>query len=191
MLAKLGWLEGRNLKIDQRVGMADANRLRTSAAGLVSLAPDVIVAGGAAPTRAVQQATQTIPIVFTGVGDPAANGLVRNIVHPEGNTTGFSTTEPAAAGKWLELLKAAAPRITRVVIVFNPDLATTSPNYIASIEQGARTLSVQTVKAPFRMQALGHACGWVTTGIWVEACAASLISVPPWPSLAAAKVDAM
>jgi putative ABC transport system substrate-binding protein len=149
-LAKLGWIEGHNLKIDRRFGAADANRLRASAVELVSLAPDVIVAGGAAPTRALQQATQTIPIVFTGGGDAAAIGLVKNIARPEGNTTGFSSAEPMIGGKWLELLKEAAPHLKRVAIVFNPDLAPTAPNYIASIEAAAQTLSVKTVKVPFR-----------------------------------------
>jgi putative ABC transport system substrate-binding protein len=148
-LAKLSWIEGRNLKIERHVGAADANRLRAVAAELVSLAPDVLVTTGAAPTRALQQATQTIPIVFTGGGDAAANGLVKNIARPEGNTTGFSSSEPTAGGKWLELLKEAAPRITRVAIVFNPEVAPTAPNYIASIEHAARTLSVQTFKVAF------------------------------------------
>src|SRR5437764_161435 len=128
-LAEFGWIEGRNLKIDRRFGGADANRLRAVAAELVSLAPDVIVTPGAAPTRALQQATQTIPIIFTGGGDAAAIGLVKNIARPEGNTTGFSSSEPMIGGKWLELLKEAAPHLTRVAIVFNPDLAPTAPNY--------------------------------------------------------------
>jgi putative tryptophan/tyrosine transport system substrate-binding protein len=149
-LAKLGWIEGRNLKVEGRFGVADANRLRAYAVELVSLAPDVIIAGGAMPTRALQQATQTIPIVFTGGGDAAAIGLVRNIARPEGNTTGFSSNEPMIGSKWLELLKAAAPHLTRVAIVFNPDLAPTAPNYIASIDAAAQTLSVKTVKVPFR-----------------------------------------
>jgi ABC-type uncharacterized transport system substrate-binding protein len=148
-LAKLGWIEGRNLKIDRRFGAAEADRLRNSAVELVSLAPDVIVAGGAAPTRALQQATQTIPIVFTGGGDAAAIGLVKNIARPEGNITGFSSSEPMIGGKWLELLKEAAPHLKKVAIVFNPDVAPSAPNYIASIETAAQTLSVKTVKVPF------------------------------------------
>jgi putative ABC transport system substrate-binding protein len=149
-LAELGWIEGRNLKIDRRFGGADANRLRAIAAELVSLAPDVIVTPGAAPTRALQQATQTIPIIFTGGGDAAANGLVKNIARPESNTTGFSSAEPTIGGKWLELLKEAVPRLTRVAIVFNPEVAPTAPNYISSIQQAAQTLSMQTVKLAFR-----------------------------------------
>ena len=149
-LARLGWIEGRNLRIERRFGAADANRMRAAAAELVSLSPDVIVAGGASPARALQQATRTIPIVFTGGGDAAVIGLVKNIARPEGNITGFSNSEPMIGGKWLELLKAAAPHVTRVAIAFNPDLGPTAPNYIASIEAAAQTHSVKTVKVPFR-----------------------------------------
>jgi putative ABC transport system substrate-binding protein len=149
-LASLGWIEGRNVSIDQRFAAGDLNRTRTYAAELVSLGPDVLVTPSAAPTRALQQATQTIPIVFTGGGDASANGLVRNIVRPEGNTTGFSTSEPTQAGKWLELLKQAAPQLSRVAIVFKPEVAPTAPKYIAVIEAVAQSLSVQTTKIAFQ-----------------------------------------
>ena len=148
-LSSSGWIEGRNLNIDQRFAAGDLNRTRTYAAELVSLAPDVLVTPSAAPTRALQQATQTIPIVFTGGGDASANGLVRNIARPEGNTTGFSTSEPSQAGKWLELLKQAAPQLSRIAIVFKPEVAPTAPKYIAAIEVVAQTLSVQTIKIAF------------------------------------------
>jgi ABC-type uncharacterized transport system substrate-binding protein len=98
----------------------------------------------------LQDATQTIPIVFAGGGDAAVIGLVKDIARPEGNITGFSGSEPTIAGKWLELLKEAAPGVARVAIVFNPTTAPTAPKYIAAIESTARMLSVQTVKAPFR-----------------------------------------
>jgi putative ABC transport system substrate-binding protein len=148
-LAKLGWTEGRNLKVERRFGAADPNRLRAAAAELVSRSPDVIVAGGAAPARALQQATQTIPIVFTGGGDAAVIGLVKNIARPEGNVTGFSSSEPMIGGKWLELLKEAAPHLKRVAVVFNPDLAPTAMNYLVSIEAAAQALAVKTVKLAF------------------------------------------
>ena len=90
-LAKLGWIEGRNLKVERRFGAADPNRMQAAAAELVALAPDVIVAGGASPTRALQQATQSIPIVFTGGGDAAAIGLVKNIARPEATPPGSAT----------------------------------------------------------------------------------------------------
>lgn len=149
-LAEQGWIEGRNIRTDYRFGGGQADRLPAGAAELVSLAPDLIVVNGAAATRALQRATQTIPIVFTGGGDAVAIGLVKDIAHPDGNTTGFSSTEPTIGGKWLELLKQAAPQLARVAVVFNPDLAPTAPRYLAAIEPAARTLAVQMIKVLFR-----------------------------------------
>src|SRR5262249_15655610 len=102
-LAKLGWIEGRNLRIDIR-SRADLDALGANWAELVSREPDVILASGGAAANALQQRTLTIPIVFTGP-DPVAAGLVQNIARPEGNITGFPNLEPSLAGKWLELLK--------------------------------------------------------------------------------------
>ena len=111
----------------------------------------MIVTSSAAATRVIQQQTQTIPIVFTAGGDPAANGMVRNIARPEGNTTGFSTNEPSEAGKWLGLLKEAAPNLARVAVIFNPEVTATGPSYIASIEAAAPALAVQAIiKMPVR-----------------------------------------
>jgi putative ABC transport system substrate-binding protein len=149
-LAKLGWIEGRNLRIDLRFAADDPDHIRAYAMELVRLAPDVIVTGAAVVTRALQQQTQTIPIVFIGGGDPAAIGLVRNIAQPEGNTTGFSGPEPSIAGKYLELLKEAAPGVSRVAILFNPEIAPTAPTYISLIEALAPALGIQAIKTPFR-----------------------------------------
>jgi putative tryptophan/tyrosine transport system substrate-binding protein len=149
-LAKLGWNEGRNLRIDLRWG-DDVNRLDAYATELVRLAPDVIVTNGGTAIRALQQQTKTIPIVFTGGPDPVATGLVRNIARPEGNITGFSTLEPSVAGKWLELLKEAAPRLARVAVIFDAELSSSVvPSYLGSIETAAPTAGVQTIKTPVR-----------------------------------------
>jgi putative tryptophan/tyrosine transport system substrate-binding protein len=100
-LTKLGWIEERSFRIELRFGGADADRFRAYAAELVNLAPDVIVTDSVAGTRAVKQQTRTIPIVITGAGDVVANGIVKNVARPEGNTTGvtafFVTTHPSAA----------------------------------------------------------------------------------------------
>ena len=149
-LAKLGWIEGRNLRIDCRFGADNPDRIRASAAELVHIAPDVIVSSGGVATRAVQQWTQTIPIVFVGGGDPAVGGLVQSIARPEGNITGFSAFEPSIAGKWLELLKEAAPRLTRVALLFNPELRVTGPAYTAAIKAAAPAFAVQTLETPIR-----------------------------------------
>jgi putative ABC transport system substrate-binding protein len=148
-LAKLGWIEGRNLRIDLRFGAGDPDRIRAYAAELVGLAPDVIVTSGGAAMGAVQLRTQTIPIVFTAGPDAVAAGLVRNIARPEGNITGFSGLEPSVAGKWLQLLKEAAPRVTRVAVIFNPELQTGS-SYFSLIEAAAAVLGVQAIQTPVR-----------------------------------------
>jgi ABC-type uncharacterized transport system substrate-binding protein len=103
-LAKLGWIEGRNVRIDVRFGAGEPDRIRAYAAELLALAPDVMFAYGGTAASALQQRTQTIPIVFRGP-DPVGAGLARNITRPEGNITGFSVFEPSIVGKWLELLK--------------------------------------------------------------------------------------
>ena len=74
---------------------------------------------------------------------------MKNIARPEGNVTGFSSSESTAGGKWLELLKQAAPHVTRAAIVFNPNVAAAAPGYLTTIEPAARALSVQTVQMPF------------------------------------------
>jgi putative ABC transport system substrate-binding protein len=147
-LAKLGWIEGRNVRIDLRFTGADPDRMRAYASELVSLAPDAIVATSAPATRMAQEQTKTVPIVFTAGADPVANGLLQNIARPEGNTTGFTSTVDSLSGKWLELLKEAAPHITRVALVFNPQ--TVNVGYFSPIEAAASRLGVQALKTPVR-----------------------------------------
>jgi putative tryptophan/tyrosine transport system substrate-binding protein len=149
-LGKLGWIEGRNLKIDLRFGAGDPNRTRAYAAELVSLGPDVIFTSFRIATIAVQQQTQTIPIIFAGVGDPSA-GVVRNLARPEGNTTGFTNLNASTGGKWPELLKEVAPSVARAGLVFNAGAPTSA--YIPYIEAAARSLAVQTITIPIRDEA--------------------------------------
>ncbi len=146
-LAKLGWVETRNLRIDLRFRGGDADRIRGYAAELASLAPDVIVTSGVAATRAVQQQTQTIPIVITAVGDPGANDIVKSLSRPEGNTTGVTNLFPSIGGKWLELLKEAVPGLERVALIYNAQVA--SGQYVPPIEEAARLLAVKTIKTPY------------------------------------------
>jgi putative ABC transport system substrate-binding protein len=137
-LQKLGWIEGRNLRLDHRFAPSDRNRLRAEAAELVRLAPDVVFAAGGAAFEAVQQETRTIPIVFLD-GDVADAGRVKNIARPEGNATGFAAGFSSLGGKWLELLKEAAPNVTRVAFPVLGRLNST----VASVEAAARALRVQ------------------------------------------------
>jgi putative tryptophan/tyrosine transport system substrate-binding protein len=118
-LQELGWIEGQNLSFEQRVADGQAERIPELAAELVRLQPDVLVANGELPTRALSNATQTIPIVFSSHADPVGMKLVASFAHPGGNVTGVSEMAPELAGKRLELLKEAVPTVARVGAIFN------------------------------------------------------------------------
>ena len=116
-LQELGWTVGRNLLIDYRWGAGDIEHIRRYAAELVALSPDIILAATATVIAALQQATRTVPIVFATVIDPVGAGFVASLARPGGNTTGFTVFEFGIGGKWLELLKEIAPRVTRVAVL--------------------------------------------------------------------------
>src|SRR6266542_2061689 len=116
-LGQLGWTVGHNLRIEHRWAAGDAERIRRYAAELVALAPDVMLATGAAGVAPVLQATRTVPVVFVLVPDPVGAGFVDSLARPGGNATGFVQFEYAISGKWLELLKELAPRVTRAAIL--------------------------------------------------------------------------
>jgi len=115
-LGQLGWTVGRNMRIDTRWA-TDAAAIRRHAAELAALAPDVIVAHGAATVGPLLQATRTVPIVFPIVADPVGAGFVDSLARPGGNATGFMNLEYGMGGKWLELLKQIAPSVTRAAII--------------------------------------------------------------------------
>jgi putative ABC transport system substrate-binding protein len=140
-LAELGWIDGRNVRMDLRWGDGDINRIRALAQELVGLQPDIIVAGGTPTTAALQRETRTIPIVFAGVGDPVASGVVPRLDRPSGNITGFANWEASMGGKWLELLAEIAPGLKRITIMFNPDTVSGSA-HIPSLETTARSLKL-------------------------------------------------
>jgi putative ABC transport system substrate-binding protein len=119
-LQQLGWTDGRNVRIDFRWGLGSADRLNRYSEELVALAPDVILAGGTSALAALQQATRVLPIIFANVQDPVGLGHVASLARPGGNTTGFMNVELGLSGKWLELLKQIAPRVTRVAVIRNP-----------------------------------------------------------------------
>src|SRR5262249_25139527 len=121
-LRHLGWSISRNLRIDYRWGAGDADSIRTFAAELVALAPDVILSAGSPSVAALQKATHTLPIVFVTVVDPVGSGFVDSLALPGGNITGFSLFEYSISGKWLELLKQIAPGVTRVAAIRDPAL---------------------------------------------------------------------
>ena len=116
-LQQLGWTDGRNVRIEYRWSGGDAGNIRKHAAELAALAPDVILTGGSAPMGPLQQATRTVPIVFTIVPDPVGAGFVESLARPGGNITGFMQGEYNLSGKWLELLKQIAPGVTRAAVL--------------------------------------------------------------------------
>jgi putative ABC transport system substrate-binding protein len=149
-LQDLGWTEGRNIQIETRFGGADAGRIRADAAELVALAPDVIVGNTTPVIQALRQATSSIPIVMAAVNDPVEQGLVSSLAHPGGNITGFMFIDFQMVGKWLEMLKEAAPGVSRAELIFNPD---TSPHYyvyLRSFEAVPRSIPVEVTAAPVR-----------------------------------------
>jgi putative tryptophan/tyrosine transport system substrate-binding protein len=121
-LQQLGWTVGRNVQIDYRWGAGDADRIRKFAAELVALAPDIILSTGSSSVAALQQATRSVPIVFVTVVDPVSSGFVDTLARPGGNITGFALFEYSISGKWLQLLKEIAPRMTRAAVIRDPAL---------------------------------------------------------------------
>jgi ABC-type uncharacterized transport system substrate-binding protein len=141
-LQELGWTVGRNLRIDTRWIAGDTDRARKYAAELVTLASDVIVANGVAALGPLQQATHTVPIVFVNVPDPVGGGYIASLARPGGNATGFMQSEYSTSGKWLELLKEIAPRVTRAVVIRDPT-ATAGVAQFAVIQSAAGSLGVE------------------------------------------------
>jgi len=119
-LVDLGWVEGRNIRIEHRDAEGQAERLPALAAELVGLNADVIVTVDTPPTQAAKQATRTIPIVVAVSADPVGAGLVESLAHPGGNTTGLSLLAPETDQKTVELLKEALPKTKRVAMIFDP-----------------------------------------------------------------------
>jgi putative ABC transport system substrate-binding protein len=147
-LAKLGWIAGRTVTIEQRSsGSGDDRLARANAAEVVASAPDVIVCPGTQVTAILQQQTRTIPIVFVNVADPVGSGLVASFAHPGGNITGFTNMESSIAGRWLELLKDIAPGLSKVLVLYYPD----NPNwrgYLPPLEAAAQSLGVRVGATP-------------------------------------------
>jgi len=149
-LQELGWTQGRNIQIETRFGEGDPGRIRAHAAELVALAPEAIVGQTMPVIRALRQATSSIPIVMVGVNDPVEQGLVSSLAHPGGNITGFTFVDFQMVGKWLEMLKEAAPGVSRAALMFNPDTAPHYYVYLRSFEAEPRSVAVEVTAAPVR-----------------------------------------
>jgi|SRR5262245_556978 putative ABC transport system substrate-binding protein len=146
-LEKLGWKVGRNLQIHYRWGISDDEHARAAIADLLKLGPDLILASAPPALRAAQQATGTLPIVFTAISEPVTSGFVASLARPGGNTTGFSSLEPTLGAKWLELLKEMAPRLTRVAVMRNPASSIFTSQFVRWAEAAAAKLAVEAVES--------------------------------------------
>jgi putative ABC transport system substrate-binding protein len=141
-LRQLGWVVGRNLKIEVRQLGGDADRLRSYVAEMIALAPDVILTIGSVAVAPLQQATRTIPIVFVNAPDPVGAGFVQSMAQPGGNITGFSNFEYSMSGKWAELLKHIAPNVTRALVLRDPTSAAGIGQF-AAVRSVAQSLGVE------------------------------------------------
>jgi putative ABC transport system substrate-binding protein len=141
-LQQLGWIDGRNLRIETRWAAGNAADTRKYAAELVALAPDVIVSIGSANVGSLLQATRTVPIVFAIVIDPVGAGIVESLSRPGGNATGFMQFDYSLCGKWPELLKQIAPGVTRVAVLRDPAIAAGIGQF-AVIESVAQSVGVE------------------------------------------------
>jgi putative ABC transport system substrate-binding protein len=148
-LQRLGWEQGRNLRIDYRWARGDDQRLQTYAAELVGAAPDVLFTAATPALVALNRETRSLPIVFVQVSDPVKLGFVANLARPGGNVTGFTNFEHAIGGKWLELLKDTAPGTSRVAVIFDPDNPSQA-QYVQATEAGAPSFGVQLTLAAVR-----------------------------------------
>src|SRR3984893_5394970 len=150
-LQKLGWTEGRNVRIDTRWATpADTDSMQRFAKELVALQPDLILSNTTPTTAALLQQTRTIPIVFAMVVDPVGSGFVASFPRPGGNVTGFVVTEGSLGGKWLELLKDIAPNVARVALPFNPTTAPYAEIYLNHVKAAGASFGVETLTAPVR-----------------------------------------
>jgi putative tryptophan/tyrosine transport system substrate-binding protein len=147
-LGRFGWVEGKNISIDYRYAAGDPRLFETYAAELVGLMPDAILASNTPALAALRQQTRTIPIVFAVVSYPVEQGFVQSLARPGGNITGFSAYDAPIMGKWLQLLKEIAPRVTHIAVMFNPDTAPYGALFYGSIEAVTSSFEATVTVAP-------------------------------------------
>jgi putative ABC transport system substrate-binding protein len=141
-LEQAGWVEGRNLHIDFRFGGGDSTVMPKLLRELLQLRPDVILAATTPAATAARQQTLSLPIVFVQVPDAVSAGYVTNLAHPDGNITGFTNFEFSIGGRWLQLMKDCAPKVSRIAVVFDPD----NPSWAAYLR------TIETVAPSFKVQ---------------------------------------
>ena len=147
-LEQLGWVEGRNIRVDYRFAAGDPALFKTYADELVGLRPDAILAAATPAVAVLQPMTRTIPIVFVLTADPVGQGFVQSLARPGGNITGFGVYVAPMMGKWLGLFKEIAPGLRHVAVIFNPDTASFAKSFNQAIEAAAQSLGVSVTLAP-------------------------------------------
>ena len=148
-LSENGWIEGRNIRIDTRWGALDDPESRQrSARELLALKPDLILTQNTPPTASMLQLTRTIPVIFVVVTDPIGSGFVKSLASPGGNVTGFTPIVGTLGGKWVELLKEIAPRVAKVILLFNPPTATFIGGYLNPFKAAAAARDMEALVAP-------------------------------------------
>ncbi len=152
-LQKLGWTENTNVRIDYRWATAEVAQIRQQAKELVAQQPELILSSGSPTTLALVQQTRTLPIVFANLVDPIGQGFVASMSKPGGNVTGFANLEGSIIGKYLELLKEIAPRVTKVALFYNPETATYAHIYLDRFKVAAESLGVKATTPQFRTMA--------------------------------------
>jgi putative ABC transport system substrate-binding protein len=145
-LRELGWIPGQNIELDYRWPGAELDQLSAPANEIVAMRPDLVVSRSTPATAAI--INRGLPVVFVLVADPIGSGFVQNLGQPGGNVTGFSSVEASVGGKWIELLKEAAPAVTRVSLLFNPATAPYAEGYLRSAQAAAQTLGTTVISAP-------------------------------------------
>jgi putative tryptophan/tyrosine transport system substrate-binding protein len=148
-LRDLGWVEGRNMRLEYRWAPRDPGLLLSQATELVSLGPDVILATGTPVVTALRQGNPP-PVVFVQVTDPIGNGFVPNLARPGGYLTGFTSFEFTVGSKWLEALKHVAPAVQRVALIFNPDTAPFAHLFWQPVVEAAPAFDVEPIQTPVR-----------------------------------------
>src|SRR5262249_21482171 len=142
-LRSLGWIDGQTLRMHIRWNESNAERARVLATELLGLAPDVILASTTQNLTALVRQAPAIPIVFTGVTDPVAQGFVSNLARPGGNITGFVSYELSIGGKWIDLLRQVVPDLAHAAFIFNPDASPQNNLMLDAIKSAAPSLGIE------------------------------------------------
>ena len=149
-LGDLGWVDGRNVRIELRWAASDLKRMQALAKELVDLSPDVIFATTTPVVAELARATEKIPIVFTLVSDPVGSGFVASFPRPGRNITGFVNLKSSLSGKWIEMLKDILPHVTRAALMYNPTIAPYFDYYLKPFDAAARTSGIEPIAAAVR-----------------------------------------